>query len=109
MNYDSFADSLNLSPINSRVNSYIPGLGSKIDIDLVHDIYAINQSGNRINQYNNDVNGIPIPYLTKLNVRTSFALSGSRLLNINNSLNDSMLGSLEVDSKKLWSINLMKI
>ena len=106
MNYDSFADSLNLSPINSRVNSYIPGLGSKIDIDLVHDIYAINQSGNRINQYNNDVNGIPIPYLTKLNVRTSFALSGSRLLNINNSLNDSMLGSLEVDSKKLWSINL---
>ena len=102
--YDAFADSLPWAPITSRINSYIPGIGSKVDILLTHDIYAMNSFGNRINKYVDAIGKVPIPYLTKLNIRTSFSLSGSRLLS--KSISDSMDSELEIDNKKLWSINL---
>ena len=102
--YDAFADSIPWAPLTSRINSYIPGIGSKVDIALIHDIYAMNSSGNRINQYMNDMGGVPIPYLTKLNIRTSFSLSGSRLLS--KSISDSISNDLEIDDRKLWSMNL---
>ena len=104
--YDAFSDSLNWSPISSRLNSYIPGIGSKLDVDFIHDFYTITKSGNRIHQYNKGVLGIPVPRLTRLNIRTSFALSGSRLLKNSYFQSDTISNALEIDNKKLWSVNL---
>jgi len=107
--YDALADSINWSPIISRIKSEIPIIGSNLDIDLTHDIYEIN-NGVRINKYNNPFYGVPIPKLTRLYIRTSFSLSGSRLLgfenidDIDNVYNNKT--SFRIDDKKLWSINL---
>ena len=51
--YDAFADSLNWSPISSKLRSKIPGF-SNIDIDLIYDIYDIENNGARINKYKNE-------------------------------------------------------
>ena len=83
--YDALADSVNWTPITSRMKSQIPLIGSNLDIDLTHDIYKINNNGNRINDFYDEFYGIPIPQLTKINIRTSFSLSGSRVLELDNS------------------------
>jgi len=111
--YDAFADSINWSPITSRIKSQIPIVGSKLDVDFTHDIYKINDSGQRVNEFMNVFYGVPIPSLTKLHIRTSFSLSGNRLVtrstksdslvSVKKKLGDDYFGN--IDAKKLWSAN----
>ena len=80
VDYNALAASTNWSPITSRIKSTIPMIGSNLDIDLTHDIYKITNDGHRIKDYNSLLYGVPIPSLTKFNLRTSFSFSGYRLL-----------------------------
>ena len=100
--YNAFSDSLNWSSITSRMKSKIPGL-SMINIDLTHDIYEL-KNGGRINKYANQINGIPIPSLTKLNATTSISLSGKRLIGFeSDSLNNK---NALTGQDNLWTTNL---
>jgi len=99
--YNAFADSLNWSSITSRMKSKIPGLSS-IDIDLTHDIYEL-ENGMRINEYKNEFYGLPIPYLTKLNITTSISLSGKRLIGFQT--DSSNYNNPIIHTDNLWSTN----
>ena len=109
MQYDALAESVNWSPITSSIKSQIPIVGSKLDIDLTHDIYKIDNNGVRTNQYYNQFYGVPIPGLTKLHIRTSFSLSGYRLLSFDNTKNMDLsvddISPFYIDDKKLWAVN----
>ena len=100
--YDAFADETNWNPIQSKVKSGIPGL-SNININFTHDIYEVTSQG-RINQYKNQVNGIPIPYLTKFDASTSISLSVKRLIGFETDTLNNKTAILDNDN--LWATNL---
>ena len=100
--YDAFADELNWKPIISKVKSGIPRL-SNLNINFTHDIYEVTSQG-RINQYKNQVNGIPIPYLTKFDASTSISLSGKRLIGFEADTLNNKTAILANDN--LWATNL---
>ncbi len=79
--YNMAADSLKWSTVNSKFNTTIPG-GLRLDISATHDVYDKNDAGHRVDIFKDEWNGIPIPYLTKLNANTSFKLSGKRLIGV---------------------------
>ncbi|MCF7886435.1 MAG: hypothetical protein K9M80_08065, partial [Candidatus Marinimicrobia bacterium] len=74
--YNFVADSLKLSPLNSSIRT---NLGQKlnININMRHDFYA-HENNRRINKWNNDIYGIPIPELRSVSASTGFSLKGHR-------------------------------
>lgn len=74
--YSFTADSFNLAPIRSSFRS--PFLRKlKLDISMVHDIYAWDQEASRkINRV------LPFPRLARMNANTSFSFSGTRFIPI---------------------------
>ncbi len=72
--YNFTADSLNLAPIRSKFRSpFLQKL--KVDISMVHDIYAWDQVAKRkINRV------LPFPRLTSMSVSSSLRFSGTRFV-----------------------------
>jgi len=75
--YNFVADQFKLSNLSSSIRSKIGP--SNIDLRMTHDFYEYNvTSKQRINKFNRSQEGYFLPRLTKVNLSTSFKLSGKR-------------------------------
>ncbi len=74
-NHNFAADSLNWSPISTSIRTQ---LSKKLvlNVSASHDLYAY--KNRRVNEWNAQWHGIPIPRLTNVSASTGFSLSGHR-------------------------------
>ena len=116
------ADSLRWSPISTSIRTQL-SKKLALNISASHDLYAY-RSG-RVNEWNDDWHGIPIPRLTNVSASTGFAFSGRRfgIMKMESdapdttSLDDDLLGTVDTDDERsdqfsersqgneLWSAN----
>lgn len=69
------ADSLRWAPISTSIRTQL-SKKLALNISASHDLYAYNNG--RVNQWNDEWHGIPIPRLTNVSASTGFSLSGRR-------------------------------
>ena len=74
--YNFVADSLNLAPLRSSIRTNL-GRKLNLNISMTHDFYA-RENNRKINRWNKEIYGIPIPGLRSVSARTSFSLKGQR-------------------------------
>lgn len=70
------ADSLRWAPISTSIRTQL-SKKLALNISASHDFYKYG-NGRRINEWNDDLYGIPIPRLTNVSASTGFSLSGRR-------------------------------
>jgi len=75
--YNFTAQEFNLSKLRSSIRATLPPKLS-LDISLTHDFYRLNNENNRINEFNTNKRGVPIPRLEQVSAATGFRLSGKR-------------------------------
>lgn len=74
--YNFVADSLKLSPLRTSIRTNL-GRQLNLNVSMNHDFYT--RKNNRlIDQWNDQIYGVPIPELRSVSARTSFSLKGHR-------------------------------
>ncbi|HMA62029.1 MAG TPA: putative LPS assembly protein LptD [bacterium] len=112
--YNFVADSLKLAPVRSSIRTSL-GRQLNVNISLNHDFYA-HQNNRRINDWNDQIYGIPIPELRSVSARTSFSLKGHRFSKqevreasstdtTETSLDNQSSVSQDQQGQQLWSAN----
>ncbi len=115
------ADSLRWAPVSTSIRTQI-SKKLALNISASHDFYKYG-NGRRINEWNDDLYGIPIPRLTNVSASTGFSLSGRRWGAVKSAdttdvTEDDLLGGINVEEdipgiipgrlegSELWSANV---
>jgi lipopolysaccharide assembly outer membrane protein LptD (OstA) len=116
------ADSLRWAPISTSIRTQL-SRKLVLNVNTSHDLYAYNNG--RIDEWNDEWHGIPIPRLTSVSASTGFALSGRRFGAVKSAeafedtsgIDDEILGTIDTDIEEqttfsersegdeLWSAN----
>lgn len=99
------ADSLRWSPISTSIRTQL-SKKLALNISASHDLYAYRNK--RVNEWNDDWHGIPVPRLTNVSASTGFAFSGRRFGIVKmvsdtpdtTTLNDDLLGTVDTDEEQ---------
>ncbi len=99
------ADSLQWAPITTSIRTQL-SKKLALNISTSHDLYAYRNR--RINEWNDDWHGIPVPRLTNVSASTGFALSGRRFgilqpdqaVADTSGIEDEILGAIDTDNEE---------
>jgi len=99
------ADSLRWSPISTSIRTQL-SKNLALNISASHDLYAYRNR--RVNEWNDEWHGIPVPRLTNVSASTGFAFSGRRfgIMKMTSdapdttTLNDDLLGTVDTDDER---------